>query len=166
MTYTVDYLSPLGEMLLAEQNGALIGLWFKGQKYDRSHCLGEVCSRETPVLTSARKWLDAYFSGCRPEIWEFNLEPQGSAFQKIVWRNLCRIPYGKTTTYGALAKIVAAEMGCEKMSAQAVGGAVGHNPISIIIPCHRVVGADGSLTGYAGGLERKLWLLEHEARHI
>ena len=114
------------------------------------------------ILIKTKKWLDRYFNGEKPEISELNLSPNGSIFAKNVWKLLCKIPYGKTTTYGELAKKVAEVMGKNRMSAQAVGGAVGHNPISIIIPCHRVVGADGSLTGYAGGIDKKIKLLEHE----
>lgn len=165
MIYIDDYASPLGQMLLAEEDGALIGVWFFNQKYFKNHCSGEVCSRKTPVLDRAERWLDAYFSGLAPEISDLPLAPKGSTFQKTVWQHLCRIPYGKTTTYGAIAKAVAAEMGRVSMSAQAIGGAVGHNPISVIIPCHRVVGADGSMTGYAGGVKRKIWLLDHEAKY-
>ena len=104
-------------------------------------------------------WLEA---GERPESGELKLDPGGGEFRRTVWEELCRIPYGSVTTYGALARTVAARLGRASMSAQAVGGAVGHNPISILIPCHRVVGADGSLTGYAGGIDKKLWLLDHE----
>ena len=110
------------------------------------------------ILLKAKKWLDRYFNGEKPEISELDLAPIGSKFAKNVWKLLCEIPYGKITTYGEIAK----KMNKNKMSAQAVGGAVGHNPISIIIPCHRVVGANGSLTGYAGGIEKKIKLLEHE----
>lgn len=113
-------------------------------------------------LKNTVEWLERYFNGEQPEIAELVLAPQGSEFRQIVWKNLCEIPYGKVVTYGELAKKVAVQMGRERMSAQAVGGAVGHNPISVIIPCHRVIGADGSLTGYAGGIEKKRMLLELE----
>ena len=114
------------------------------------------------ILIKTKKWLDEYFNGKKPEISEFDLAPIGSEFAKNVWEILCEIPYGKVTTYGEIAKKMAKIMHKEKMSAQAVGGAVGHNPISIIIPCHRVVGANGSLTGYAGGIDKKIYLLKHE----
>lgn len=114
------------------------------------------------ILIKTKKWLDEYFNGKKPEISELDLAPNGSEFAKNVWEILCEIPYGKVTTYGEIAKKMAKIMHKEKMSAQAVGGAVGHNPISIIIPCHRVVGANGSLTGYAGGIDKKIYLLKHE----
>lgn len=114
------------------------------------------------ILIKTKKWLDEYFNGKKPEISELDLAPIGSEFAKNVWEILCEIPYGKVTTYGEIAKKMAKIMHKEKMSAQAVGGAVGHNPISIIIPCHRVVGANGSLTGYAGGIDKKIYLLKHE----
>ena len=114
------------------------------------------------ILIKTKKWLDEYFNGKKPEITELDLAPIGSEFAKNVWKILCEIPYGKVTTYGEIAKKMAKIMHKEKMSAQAVGGAVGHNPISIIIPCHRVVGANGSLTGYAGGIDKKIYLLKHE----
>ena len=162
MTYTAHYASPLGDILIAERGGALIGLWIAGQDC-ASDLRGEtVEERETPLLRETRAWLSRYFAGEQPAIEELPLAPRGSTFRQRVWKLLCRIPYGATTTYGALARKVAAETGKSRMSAQAVGGAVGHNPISIIIPCHRVVGAGGSLTGYGGGLPMKIALLEHE----
>lgn len=109
-----------------------------------------------------KKWLDRYFNGEKPKISEIDLSPKGSEFAKKVWEILCKIPYGEVTTYGEIAKKIAKTMNKDKMSAQAVGGAVGHNPISIIIPCHRVVGSNGSLTGYAGGIDKKISLLKHE----
>ncbi len=119
-----------------------------------------------PVLLDARRWLEAYFAGEKPEISALTLAPEGSEFRRRVWRRLCEVPYGGTVSYGELARELARERGLESFSAQAVGGAVGHNPISIIIPCHRVVGAGGNLTGYAGGVERKLWLLRHEGTDV
>ena len=115
-----------------------------------------------PVFGLAKKWLDAYFAGEKPAISELPLAPNGGEFRQAVWDILCEIPYGQCTTYGAIAQKMAARMGKKTMSSQAVGGAVGHNPISIIIPCHRVVGANGSLTGYAGGIDKKIKLLQHE----
>lgn len=114
------------------------------------------------TLSRTKKWLDRYFAGERPSVTELRLAPEGSGFRREVWEMLCEIPYGQVTTYGTIAQRIAARRGGGGSWAQAVGGAVGHNPISIIIPCHRVVGADGSLTGYAGGIERKRWLLSHE----
>lgn len=158
------YDAPVGRLLLAARGDALTGLWMEGQKYfpyrlRENGQQNDAC----PVLLLARDWLDRYFAGAKPEITELKLAPAGSEFQQEVWHILCRIPYGQVTTYGAIAKELAVGKGLASMSAQAVGGAVGHNPISIIIPCHRVVGADGSLTGYAGGIERKQYLLALEA---
>lgn len=113
-------------------------------------------------LTQAVTWLDAYFAGEKPSSKDLPINPKGTAFQKLVWNELLKIPYGKTTTYGQIAAKLAQQLGKPRMSAQAVGGAVGRNPISIIVPCHRVLGANGALTGYAGGVERKKWLLAHE----
>lgn len=114
------------------------------------------------IFDRTQEWLERYFAGGKPSPEELSLRPEGTVFRQMVWRELLHIPYGQVTTYGSLAKAVSEEMGRETMSAQAVGQAVGHNPISIIIPCHRVVGANGSLTGYAGGLDRKIRLLELE----
>jgi len=156
----VDYPSPIGRMLLTAEDEHLCGAWFYGQKYFPGDLQGQV--KKTVALETAEKWLDAYFAGEIPSPEELPLQPQGSDFRKAVWDILCRIPYGQATTYGEIAAELAERMGLETMSAQAVGGAIGHNPISIIIPCHRVLSASGELTGYAGGLERKRWLLEHE----
>ena len=167
MLNTIWYDSPMGGLLLAEQAGALVGLWMEGQKY----FLGDWADtprREgaTPTLDLARAWLDAYFAGQRPAIGQLPLAPRGGEFRQQVWQALCRIPYGQVTTYGQLARQLAAQLGRRSMSAQAVGGAVGHNPLSVIVPCHRVVGAGGSLTGYAGGVQKKLWLLKHEGAPV
>ena len=163
MFYLAYYDAPVGRLLLAEQNGALAGLWIEGQKYfARSLKDEETEEKDTAVLKQTKAWLDRYFKGEKPQVSELPLAPVGSEFQKVVWKLLCEIPYGEVTTYGAIAKKVAALRGIDHMSAQATGGAVGRNPISIIIPCHRLVGANGSLTGYAGGIEKKIWLLRHE----
>ena len=161
MQYTHSYDSPLGRILLASDGAALTGLWFEGQKYyaavlDKQH--GE---KSLPVFEQTKNWLDIYFSGREPDFTP-PLAPVGSEFRREVWELLCSIPYGKTVTYAELAAIIAERRGLSHMSAQAVGGAVGHNPISIIIPCHRVVGSGGSLTGYAGGIDRKVRLLSLE----
>lgn len=161
MQYTGTCPSPLGELLLACDEAGLTGLWFKGGKYcalglDREHE-----ERETPVFARTREWLDVYFSGREPDFMP-PIHLIGTPFQLAVWDILRKIPYGRTAAYGEIAAQVAAERGLARMSAQAVGGAVGHNPVSILVPCHRVVGADGSLTGYAGGLERKIKLLSGE----
>ena len=130
-------------------------MWFVGQKYFPSFSDGDFFENETPVLTEAKHWLSLYFSGKEPDFLP-SLHPQGSSFRQAVWNVLLTIPRGQTMTYGEIARRL------NVRSAQAVGGAVGHNPISILIPCHRVVGSDGSLTGYAGGLARKEWLLHLE----
>lgn len=161
MIFTEHYDSPLGGILLAADEIGLTGLWLDGQKYFGGHLSAERRTQETPILTEARRWLDIYFTGREPDFLP-PLHPVGSAFRQAVWKILLQIPYGKTTTYGEIARQLAAQQGLERMSAQAVGGAVGHNEISIIIPCHRVVGSGGSLTGYAGGIAAKLRLLEHE----
>lgn len=160
MEYIYRWPSPLGGLLLASDGEALTGLWFEGQKYFAA-TLSEVHeARLLPVFEQATHWLEAYFSGRDPGFTPL-LAPTGTPFRKAVWDVLLTIPYGQTMTYGT----IAAQLGLERMSAQAVGGAVGHNPISLIIPCHRVLGADGSLTGYAGGIEKKKWLLEMEKAH-
>ena len=163
MVYTMRYDSPIGGLLLAEKDGALVGVWMEGQKYFLGSLKEEMQeSSNSPMLRQAGQWLDCYFGGEKPEIGRLRLAPMGSEFRKAVWKILCEIPYGSVTTYGEISKKIAAGRGLERMSAQAVGGAVGHNPISIIIPCHRVVGANGSLTGYAGGLQKKIALLTLE----
>ncbi len=165
MHYISHYLSPLGEILLAADQTGLTGLWFQGQKYfaiglDKEHKI-----QNLPVFEQTNHWLDLYFSGVKPEI-PVPLHLIGTDFQKQVWEILLTIPYGKTTTYGEIAGKLAAARGLNHMSSQAVGGAVGHNPISLIIPCHRVLGADGSLTGYAGGIHRKKALLTLEQQGL
>ena len=155
MLFLTHYASPLGPILLAADETGLTGLWFEGQKYFPSFLGVDYQEKETPVLTETARWLDIYFSGKDPDILP-PLHPQGSPFRQTVWDILLTIPRGQTMTYGEIARRLGVR------SAQAVGGAVGHNPISILIPCHRVVGSDGSLTGYAGGVERKARLLQLE----
>lgn len=163
MVYTCHYESPVGKLLLAEKDGALAGLWIEGQKYFLGSLREETEEKaDSVILDRTKKWLDRYFNGDKPPVSELKLAPAGSEFRKEVWNALCEIPYGKITTYGAITRKLAASRGISEKAAQAVGGAVAHNPISIIIPCHRVVGTNGSLTGYAGGLEKKVWLLNHE----
>ena len=201
MIYVATYESPIGELFLAAEDEALIGLWIKGQKYFPTKLFSEqdrmfhdhipigAITRDQPVLCGlekeyktdsaredceilfrARTWLDQYFAGERPRPGILKLAPGrapgilhvSSEFRQQVWKLLLEIPYGEVLTYGELARRLAQRRGLSSMSAQAVGGAVGHNPLSIIIPCHRVVGADGSLTGYAGGVEKKRWLLKLE----
>ena len=161
MTFVQHYISPLGGILLAADEIGLTGLWFDGQKYFARGLPAERIQQETPVLAEARRWLDVYFSGREPDFLP-PLHPIGSAFRQSVWEILLQIPYGHTITYGEIARQLAGKQGLPRMSAQAVGGAVGHNEISILIPCHRVVGTSGSLTGYAGGIDKKVKLLELE----
>ncbi len=153
----------LGTLTIASDGEHIIGLWIEGQKYFASTVTDDmVDADDLPVLQDARQWLARYFAGEKPDPNELPLAPRGSSFRQRVWKKLLEIPYGQTTTYGRIASELAHEDGKERMSAQAVGGAVGHNPISVIIPCHRVVGADGSLTGYAGGIDKKVKLLTLE----
>ena len=162
MNYFTHILSPLGGITLAGDDEALTGLWFDGQKYFPEQLAGE--EKETPLFRKVSDWLDRDFAGKNPET-SIPLHLHGSQFRRNVWAILQQIPYGTTTTYGQIAKQLAARTG-KNVSAQAVGGAVGHNPVSLIIPCHRVVGSDGSLTGYAGGFEKKYALLKLEGAYI
>lgn len=161
MQYTSNYKSPLGGITLAADEIGLTGVWFDGQKYFAHGLTGEHKKREIPALEQAKNWLDIYFAGKEPDF-ELPLHFTGTPFQNEVWEILCQIPYGHTTTYGEIARQVARDKGMERMSAQAIGGAVGRNEISVIVPCHRVVGSNGSLTGYAGGLDKKIALLKLE----
>ena len=161
MQYTSQYHSPLGEILIAADDIGLTGLWFVGQKYYALYLDKENREQETQILKDTKKWLDIYFSGQEPNF-KLPLHFTGTDFQNEVWEILYSIPYGKTMTYGEIANILAKRRGLKRMSAQAVGGAVGHNEISIIVPCHRVVGSQGSLTGYAGGIDKKVSLLKLE----
>lgn len=164
MQYLSHYSSPLGPITLASDGQALIGLWFDGQKYFGNTIFSAQDDDSLPVFNETRRWLDQYFNGQCPNFTP-KLKLIGSDFRQLVWKNLLSIPYGNTTTYKAIGQKVAQAQGRASMSAQAVGGAVGHNPISIIIPCHRVISTSGNLTGYAGGLSRKEQLLqiEHQA---
>lgn len=159
MLFAQRYDSPLGEMVLACDEVGLTGVWFVGQKYYPEKASFQFVSHT--FLTQTAQWLDEYFKGLKPAYLP-PLHLRGSDFQLEVWSLLCEIPYGEQISYSELGRKIAAQRGLSSMSAQAVGGAVGHNPISILIPCHRVVGANGSLTGYAGGLNRKEWLLRWE----
>ncbi|MBD5137364.1 MAG: methylated-DNA--[protein]-cysteine S-methyltransferase [Lachnospiraceae bacterium] len=161
--FTVEQMSPLGRIYMASDGINLTGLWIENQKYFASSVLKEAVKKEDlPIFEDTKRWLDRYFAGKKPQVSELNLAPAGGKFRQEVWSILCSIPYGEIITYGEIAEKVAVKMNKEKMSAQAVGGAVGHNPISIIIPCHRVIGKNGNLTGYAGGIDLKIKLLEHE----
>lgn len=161
MQYINHYISPLGKIVLAADEVGLTGLWFEGQKYFALYLDKDHEEKELPIFKKAKAWLDIYFSGREPDF-ELPLHFIGTPFQNEVWEILTSIPYGKTMTYGEIAKLLAKRKGIKQMSAQAVGGAVGRNEISIIVPCHRVVGANGSLTGYAGGIDKKIALLKLE----
>lgn len=162
MKYYIQYDSPVGKLLLASDGVALTGLWIENQKY---YAVGldddAVKNSGIPVLAQVARWLDLYFAGSAPDICEIPVEPRGSMFRQQVWQILRQIPYGHTITYGNIAREITKQTG-HTTSARAVGGAVGHNPISIIIPCHRVMGADGTMTGYAGGMAAKELLLRLE----
>ena len=161
MQYTAHYKSPLGDILLASDDAGLTGIWFEGQRYFALHLASDHIEKETDILMQAKKWLDIYFSGHEPDFLP-PLHVEGTSFHREVCEIMLSIPYGKTMTYGEIAQTIASRRGIRKMSARAVGGAVGHNEISIIIPCHRVVGANGNLKGYGGGISRKVRLLELE----
>ncbi len=161
MTSIQYYHSPIGRLLLSADEIGLTGVWLEGEKYFAHGLPADRREACTPILADTKRWLDEYFSGKEPDFMP-PLHPIGSPFRQAVWQILRRIPYGKTVTYGEIAREMARQKGLPKMSAQAVGGAVGHNEISILIPCHRVVGAKGNLTGYAGGLSRKIQLLTLE----
>ncbi len=161
MTSIQYYHSPIGRLLLSADEIGLTGVWLEGEKYFAHGLPADRREACTPILADTKRWLDEYFSGKNPDFMP-PLHPIGSPFRQAVWQILRRIPYGKTVTYGEIAREMARQKGLPKMSAQAVGGAVGHNEISILIPCHRVVGAKGNLTGYAGGLSRKIQLLTLE----
>lgn len=160
MDYTWHCASPLGRITLASDGAALVGLWFDGQAHFGRGISPEQEERLTPDMETAVLWLDAYFAGEQPGF-EPPVAPRGTDFQRAVWAALGEIPYGQTSTYGELARSLAGR-GWPRASARAVGGAVARNPISLIVPCHRVLGARGALTGYAGGVERKAKLLELE----
>lgn len=163
MLFQSLYESPVGKLTVVSNDQSLTGIWFEDQKYFGSTMTEPVVhSDKLPVLVRTAEWLDRYFEGLNPPPDQLPLAPSGTSFRQAVWKILLEIPYGKTMTYGEIASMIAAGRGQERMSARAVGGAVGHNPISIVIPCHRVIGWDGSLTGFGGGLPRKAWLLEHE----
>ena len=163
MVYKTYYESPIGSITLASDGENIIGLWMEGQKYYGDTVTEEMIEKnELVIFAKTKKWLDRYFMGEKPNISEISLVPRGGEFRTIIWDILCQIPYGQVTTYGEIGKKAAKIMNKKNMSAQAVGGAVGHNPISIIIPCHRVISGNGSLTGFSGGLNKKIALLKHE----
>ena len=165
MIFIQHYKSPIGGILLAADEIGLTGLWFDGQKYFPATLPAAHEEKQLPVFDQTQRWLDCYFSGKNPGFTP-PLRPEGSPFRQAVWEILLQIPYGETITYKDIAEEIARQQGKQTMSAQAIGGAVGHNPISIIIPCHRVVGSDGSLTGYAGGIPKKVGLLTLEQANM
>ena len=165
MDYTYHYDSPLGGITLAGDGDAIVGLWFDGQKYYADSLNERYEEKNLPVFEETVCWLNTYFSGKAPDFTP-KLNMRTTAFRKAVWDVMLTIPYGQTMTYGQIAEIIAAQSGLQRMSAQAVGGAVGHNSISLIIPCHRVIGTNGSLTGYAGGIDKKIRLLQMEQADI
>lgn len=165
--YKTDYASPIGNIMLASDGKNIIGAWLDSQKYFAQSIKSELIETDNlEIFKLTKNWLDRYFAGEQPDISELSLAPQGNDFRQEVWEILKSIPYGEVITYGDIAKQIAGRHGKQRMSAQAVGGAVGHNPISVIIPCHRVVGAGGNLTGYAGGINLKIKLLQHEGVEI
>ena len=163
MTYLTFYPSALSEITLASDGISLTGLWFKNQKYYGSTIVPPITIKnDLPIFLKTKKWLNEYFSGGNPAISALSLSPSGSSFRQAVWNILTQIPYGQVSTYGTISKILASKMNKNTMSNRAIGSAISHNPISIIIPCHRVIGSNGSLTGYAAGIDIKLNLLQLE----
>ena len=167
MFYTTQFPSPVGLITLASHREKLVGLWIENQKYFGDTVSNKLIEKANlPIFNQTRKWLDEYFDGHDPNIKQLELAPIGNSFRQMVWQILIQIPYGQLTTYKDIAKQVAQILNKPHMSAQAIGGAVGHNPISIIIPCHRVIGSNGSLTGYAGGIDKKVQLLTLEGINL
>lgn len=165
--YSTHLASPLGHLLLTSNGTHLTGLWMERQKHYAATAAHELVEKDDlPIFQQTRRWLDHYFQGQSPTPTSLPLAPKGSPFRQNVWKILCEIPYGQTITYGGIAKQIAQKTGRPTMAAQAIGGAVGHNPIAIIIPCHRVMGANGRPTGYAGGIDKKIRLLTHEGCNL
>ena len=165
MDYIAHYASPLGGITLASDGSALTGLWFDGQKHFGETLRKPFEEKALPVFAQTSEWLDVYFSGKAPDFTP-KIVLRTSEFRRLVCEIMLLIPFGKAVTYGQIAALVAEKKGLPHMSAQAVGGAVSHNPISLIIPCHRVVGSDGSLTGYAAGIDKKIRLLSMEGMDV
>ena len=162
MFYT-NYKSPLGKIIIIGNSQNICGVYFEGQKYFLYKIREDLIeNNDLEIFKLTKHWLDRYFKKENPKISEIPIAPIGTNFQKLIWEILCKIPYGETSSYGEITKKAAKILNKDRISAQAVGGAIGHNPISIIIPCHRVIGANGNLTGYAGGIDRKIKLLELE----
>lgn len=163
--YSKVVTSPIGNLVLVSDGKYLTGLFIVGQKYFMDGFPKELNKNDNlEIFKKIEEWLNSYFAGENPSIKDLTLKPKGTFFRQLVWQELLNIPYGNTMTYKELGKIVAKRLGKNSMSSQAIGGAVGHNPISIIIPCHRVIGSNGSLTGYAGGIDKKEYLLNLEQR--
>lgn len=164
MIYTTNYNTPIGKVLIASDGEYITGLWFEGQKYFAKNIIGKTTGQndKLEIFNVTKNWLDRYFHCNNPDVKELKIKLEGTQFQKDVWKILCEIPYGTTTTYKKIAQTIAKKYNKTAMSAQAVGNAVGHNPILIIVPCHRVIASDGKLTGYAGGIDKKAKLLEIE----
>jgi len=164
--YKFGYASPVGKITVCcDEKENIIGLWLAGQKHfgDITGFKFETAENvELETFTLVKKWLDRYFKGEKPKICELPIKPEGSEFRQIVWQILCEIPYGQCITYGVIARETSRRRDVPTISAQAIGGAVAHNPISIVIPCHRVIGSKGNLTGYAAGMDVKIKLLKHE----
>lgn len=160
--YKSYYRSPIGRLTIMSDGENITALLTEKDRLGGNESESAVQKDELKIFCKASEWLDRYFAGEKPDLNELPLAPEGSEFRMAVWEILKKIPYGEVVTYGDIAKEMAVIRGKEKMSAQAVGGAVGHNPISIIVPCHRVIGAGGNLTGFGGGIETKIKLLEHE----
>ena len=161
MKYLQTIPSPIGNLTVSSDGENILGLWIEGQKYFARNLGKDVSEENLSIFENVREWLGIYFGGNEPNF-ALSVKPQGSPFQKSVWDILRQIPYGKTTSYGEIAKQIEVQNGGKRTSARAVGGAVGHNPVSILIPCHRVVGKNGALTGYAGGISKKIQLLAIE----
>ena len=162
MNWVWNNLDLIGELTLASDGESIIGCWFENDRLFGDTVEGPlIANDDVPVFDDARQWLDKYFKGENPAITELPLNPNGSDFRHLVWQKIREIPYGTTTTYGEIARQIEFETG-KRVSSQAVGGAVGHNPLCVIVPCHRVMGANGNLTGFGGGLDTKVKLLEHE----
>lgn len=166
MFYAKYYLSPLGKILVVCESNSLVGLWFENQKYYMANINEELVFENCQVCNRVCEWLDRYFNGEINSTCDIKLCPKGTSFQKNVWKQLLKVNYGETKTYGEIADLIAQQYNTERISPRAIGYAIGKNPISIIIPCHRIVGKNGNLTGYAGGLETKKWLLSFEAKNI
>lgn len=158
MLYFCDYMSPIGKLKLVSKDSKLVHIYLKGYNIKEE----AIEKNDEEILVKSKEWLDRYFNGCKPKIEELNFEFVGSEFEINVWNLLCEIPYGELTTYGDLAKKICKIMNKDRMSSQAIENAVGKNPLPIVVPCHRVVGTNGNLTGYTGGLDIKVKLLELE----